>query len=46
MSTDLAFFMLPIMNAGSVLGRMVGFVADKWGRFVFSLWVFFVSGGS
>lgn len=32
MSERLAFYVLPIMNAGSVIGRLVGFVADKWGR--------------
>jgi len=26
--------MLPIMNAGSVIGRLVGFIGDKWGRCV------------
>jgi hypothetical protein len=26
--------MLPMMNAGSVVGRLIGFVADKWGRCV------------
>ena len=30
--TDLSFYMLPIMNASSMLGRLVLFTADKVGR--------------
>jgi hypothetical protein len=33
-SDNLASYILPVMNAGSVIGRLIGFVADKWGRCV------------
>ena len=32
LSNDLAFYMLSIMNAMSMIGRLVLFIADKVGR--------------
>ncbi|KAL8953618.1 MAG: hypothetical protein Q9222_000544 [Ikaeria aurantiellina] len=44
MSTDLAFYLIPILNAVSIFGRTIpGYIADKLGRFNTMIFTSFLS---